>query len=238
MKRFLLTFCLILAIGSMLKAQNIQLHYDFGKSLYSELDGRPILTSTIEHFIPDKWGSTFFFVDMNYASSGVTNAYMEINRQFKISSKCPVNLHIEYNGGIAKGLVENNILLNNAYLAGLTYNYNSKDFSKGFSVSTLYKYIQKHNSPQSFQLTATWYLHLCKSMFTFNGFADFWREETLYGKTIFLTEPQFWFNLDALKGVSDQCRLSIGSEVKLSNNFEGRDGFYCIPTLAIKWRFN
>lgn len=237
MKRFLLAICFILAIGSVSKAQNIQLHYDFGKSLYNELDGRPVLTSTIEHFIPDKLGNTFFFVDMSYSSSGVTNAYMEIFRQFKLSKNCPINLHLEYNGGIVKGLTENNMFLNNAYLVGGTYNFNTKDFSKGFSLSVLYKYLQKHDSPQSFQLTASWFLHFNKAMFTFCGFADFWREETQFGKTIFLSEPQFWFNLNALKCVDDKFKLSVGSEVKLSNNFEGRDGFYCIPTLAVKWTF-
>lgn len=237
MKRFFLTLCLILAFASLVKAQNIQLHYDFGRSLYDELDGRPLLTSTIEHFIPDSWGSTYFFVDMSYSKSGVTNAYMEISRQIRLSKKCPVNLHVEYNGGIIKGLTENKMFLNNAFLVGGTYNLAAKDFTKGMSFSLLYKYLQKHKSPQSFQLTATWYYHFYNSMFSFMGFADLWREETAYGKLIFLSEPQIWFNLNALKGVSDKCKLSFGSEIKLSHNFEGRDGFYCIPTLAAKWTF-
>lgn len=237
MKRFLLAICLVLAISGAVRAQNIQVHYDFGRSLYNEMDGRPLLTSTIEHFIPDSWGNTFFFVDMSYTKNGVTNAYMEIFRQIKLSSKCPINLHLEYNGGIVKGMVENKTFLNNAFLIGGTYNLAAKDFSKGMSFSLLYKYLQKHNSPQSFQLTTSWYLHLHKNMFSLTGFADFWREETRYGKVIFLAEPQFWFNLNALKGVNDKCKLSVGSEVKLSHNFEGRDGFYCIPTLAMKWTF-
>ncbi|WP_287827018.1 DUF5020 family protein, partial [Bacteroides sp.] len=42
-------------------------------------------------------------------------------------------------------------------------------------------------------------------------------------------------NLNKIKGINDRLNLSVGSEVKLSHNFEGRDGFYCIPTLAMKW---
>ena len=77
-----------------------------------------------------------------------------------------------------------------------------------------------------------------KNLLTFSGFADWWREETNYGKTIFLSEPQFWVNLNRIKGVNKNFNLSVGSEVELSNNFGGRDGFYVIPTLALKWTLN
>lgn len=40
-----------------LQAQNIQLHYDFGRSLYDkDLKGRPLLTSTSRSSIPTNWG--------------------------------------------------------------------------------------------------------------------------------------------------------------------------------------
>ena len=102
----------------------------------------------------------------------------------------------------------------------------------------MYKYIQKHHSPNNFQLTGTWYMNFSNNLLTFSGFADWWREETADGKTIFLTEPQFWVNLNRIKGISDKFKLSVGSEVELSNNFGGRDGFYVIPTLALKWTIN
>lgn len=54
----------------------------------------------------------------------------------------------------------------------------------------------------------------------------------------FLTEPQFWVNLNKLQAVDDKFKLSVGSELKLSHNFSGRDGFYAIPTLAVKWTFD
>ena len=232
MKRLVFLFCLVLSVTT-LAAQNIQLHYDFGRGLYNELEGRPLITSTAEHFIPDSWGNTFFFIDMNYTKSGIASAYGEIFRQISFSPKCPINLHLEYNGGVIKGAD-----LNNAYLVGGTYNLNSKDFSKGISFSALYKYLQKHPSPQSFQFTTSWFVHFHKKMFSFLGFADVWREKNAHGLMIFLAEPQFWFNLNELKGVDDRVKLSLGSELKLSHNFEGRDGFYCLPTLALKWTFN
>ena len=42
-----LFLCMLLSAVPGLQAQNIQLHYDFGRSLYDkDLQGRPLLTST------------------------------------------------------------------------------------------------------------------------------------------------------------------------------------------------
>jgi hypothetical protein len=47
-----LFLCMLLSAVPELQAQNIQLHYDFGRSLYDkDLQGRPLLTSTVESFI-------------------------------------------------------------------------------------------------------------------------------------------------------------------------------------------
>ena len=54
----------------------------------------------------------------------------------------------------------------------------------------------------------------------------------------FSFRAQIWVNLNKLKGVDDKFKLSVGSEVELSHNFSGRNGFYTIPTLAIKWTFD
>lgn len=224
--------CMLLSVAG-LRSQNIQLHYDFGRSLYDkDYAGRPVLTSTVEKFHPDTWGSTFFFVDMDYNSEGVAAAYWEIAREVKFW-KGPFSTHLEYNGGLAKGFS-----YNNAYMLGGTYTYDNASFSKGFSLTAMYKYIQKHRSPNNFQLTGTWYVHFCNHLFTFSGFADCWREETAFGKTIFMAEPQFWVNLNRMKGVNKNFNLSVGTEVELSNNFGGREGFYAIPTLALKWTLN
>ena len=233
MKKALILPLLLLTLISV-KAQNVQVHYDLGGALYdNELDGRPALTTTVEMFRPDKWGSTFFFIDMDYKSSGVVAGYWEIARELKFWNG-PLSIHAEYNGGLAKGFS-----YNNAYLVGGTYSYNSTDFSKGFTFTPMYKYIQKHSSPHNFQLTGTWYLHFANNgLCTFTGFADWWREKNAHGDFIFLAEPQFWVNFNKIKGIDDTFNLSVGSEVELSHNFGGRDGFFCIPTLAIKWTFN
>jgi len=216
-------------------AQNIQLHYDFGNHLSKDLESRPKLTSTVEMFKPDRWGNTFFFVDMDYGSGGVQCAYWEIARELQFW-KAPVSAHIEYNGGLW-AMTPDGFNFNNAYLLGPAYNCNSADFSKGFSFMLLYKHIQKHAEPHNFQLTGTWYWHFAQEKCSFSGFADFWREKTAFGDFVFMSEPQCWLNLNKFNFASDDFKLSIGAEVELSHNFAGK-GFYCIPTLAVKWSFD
>lgn len=219
-------------------SQNIQTHYDFG-------DGRSYLTTTIEMFKPDAWGSTFFFVDYDHNSekSGVLSdkdqpslSYFEIARGLKFWD-APVEMTIEYNGGLTNGTS-----LANAYLAGPAYSWNASDFSMGYTVKTLYKHIanQLNSGEFCWQLTGVWYykLKLTDSYsLSFNGFVDFWKEKQNFflnkqGETadyVFLTEPQLWFNFNE--------HFSLGGEVELSNNFGLHHGFKTCPTLGAKWIF-
>lgn len=65
------TILLLLVLSTMVvQAQNVQLHYDFGYSLYSELGTRPNVTTTVEMFKADRWGQNYFFV----VPSGRSNA--------------------------------------------------------------------------------------------------------------------------------------------------------------------
>ena len=51
--------------------------------------------------------------------------------------------------------------------------------------------------------------------------------------TVFLTEPQFWYNFTN--------HFSVGTEVEISNNFiynvVDDKSFFINPTLAVKWNF-
>lgn len=223
MKRTLLASLLICSFFLSGFAQNIQLHYDFGDLLYGL--SRPKITTTVEKFHPDGWGSTFFFVDMDYTSQGVASAYWEISRELTFWEG-PLSAHIEYNGGLS-----NQFSYNNAWLAGATYTFNNASFTKGYTLSAMYKHIQELETPYSFQITGTWYINSADGLYSFTGFADWWLEND---KLILLSEPQFWVNLNKLKKVNDKFNLSVGTEVKLSHNFI-EDEFYLIPTLALKW---
>lgn len=234
-RRYILSALLMLLGLTSLSAQNVQLHYDFGRRLYpTDQAERPNLTTTVELFRPDKWGNTFFFVDMNYRREGVTSAYWEIAREFSLG-KTPLNLHIEYNGGLG-----NQFSYNNAYLAGLTYAYNRSDYSAGFTLTPMYKYLARQAKPNSWQLTGTWYLHFAQGLLSFRGFADLWGDRSFTDakpNTVFLAEPQLWLNLNKLPGVDPQCKLSIGTEVEISHNFAVPDKSIINPTIGLKWDF-
>ncbi|MDD2283909.1 MAG: DUF5020 family protein [Paludibacter sp.] len=218
--RKLILACLLIAGAGLVAQTNLQLHYDFGK-------GRNYLTSTIERFKPDTNGSLFYFVDMNYNAGGPTEAYFEIARELKFWDG-PISAHVEYNGGLHAENGGAAFQINNAYLLGGTYSLNSQDFSKGISLSAMYKLIQGNVDPHNFQLTAVWYMHLLQGKLSFTGFADFWREKTFFGSTYtFLSEPQLWYNFNK--------KISAGGEIELGYNFGGVSGFKACPTLAVKY---
>lgn len=228
-----LTAVLLMLVSVKAFGQNVQLYYDFC---------RKSATTTIEMFRPDAVGNTFFFVDLDYTPK-VSGAYWEFSREFCFWQESKVNwlsLHVEYNGGLNTEFGS----FNNAWLGGLTYSGHSKDYSKTWSLSAMYKLIpgtvdargrkQIHN----FQITGVWNLDFFSRWISFYGYADFSREVNPVQGTeyIFAAEPQFWVNLDKIKGM-EKSGLSVGTEVELACNLYGR-GFVVMPAVGVKWTLN
>ena len=240
---------LIAAIALNAAAQNVQLHYDFGHTINSNLSNRPSVTTTVEMFKPDGLGSTFLFVDIDYQRDGVAGAYWEISREFNFTRDKHWAAHIEYNGGLSSDEdTWNATRFQHALLLGGAYNWHNASYSSTFSIQAMYKRYFKNRHWQldgfnGFQLTGVWSTTFGRrGLCTFSGFIDVWYDKNVSGKLITLTEPQFWFNLNAIKGW-EKVKLSIGTEVEMSNCFVydrlGRNNrFYCIPTAAAKWTFN
>lgn len=228
----------LLVLGSTMthtesQAQDIQLHYDFGSALFpNDVPSRPKLTTTVEHFKGDKWGSTFYFVDMDYADGGVKSAYWELSREIR-TWEAPVAVHLEYNGGL-----QNSFSYRDAYLFGASYTYHTSGYDFVLSLIPMYKYIRGNRVPHSFQFTTVWGYTFLRGLLSFNGFFDLWTDTDLKDTTpiVILTEPQIWLNLNAINGVSPDFNLSIGSEIELSYNFVDTRPFV-FPTLALKWTF-
>ena len=239
MKKTLLSALLFIACLPMFAQLNVQMHYDLGKAIYGdELSNRPLFTATVENFKADKWGSTFFFIDLDFGDNTMKSVYAEFSREFKLG-KSPFAAHVEYNGGLS-----GSGSYNDAYLAGGAWNWANKDFSKTFSLQLLYKHLanQPSSNKHSWQVTTVWGIHFANGLCSFSGFADLWHDNSVTGSLIFCSEPQFWFNLNALESVSDDFKLSLGAEVELTKNMvwptDGlNDNFYAIPTLAAKWTF-
>lgn len=230
--RLFISLLFLTAIQTVSYGQNIQLHYDAG---------RQSMTSTIEMFRADNCGSTFFFVDLDY-NPKVSGAYWEISRElcfWQDSRMAWLSAHVEYNGG----LDSKNGSYNNSWLGGLTWFGHSKDWSKTWSLSMMYKAIPGtvdalgRNQVHNFQITGVWNLDFFNHWLSFNGFADFWREMRPWQGTefIFMAEPQIWVNLRNIKGW-EKVNLSLGTEVELSSNFVGK-GFHAMPTIGAKWTF-
>lgn len=228
-------------------AQNVQFHYDLGHNLYGELSGRPSVTTTVEMFKADKWGSTYMFTDLDYQRDGVAGAYWEISREFNLTPNKQWAAHVEYNGGLSSHeKTWNATRFQHAALLGGAWNWHNDNFSKTFSVQLLYKqfFKSRHMGAKAFssvQLTEVWGINFANNLMSFSGFCDLWYNPNVKGNFIFLSEPQLWVNLNAIKGW-EGVNLSIGSEVELSNNFVWNDHgknnkFYAIPTLAAKWTF-
>lgn len=241
MKKYFVMLAM-LAMGMVANAQNVQLHYDFGRHIYSEDEsGRQSVTATFEQFKADKLGSWYYFIDLDIDRKGMAGAYTEISREFNFLSPCESSAfaaHIEYDGGLSRVAGS----FQQAGLIGVAWNGHSADFSKTYSIQALYKQFFGQNGMKAFssyQLTGVWGINFADNKCTFSGFFDLWGgKKSTDGKNclVFLSEPQFWYNFNK--------HFSAGTEIELSNNFIyssvapwSNDKFYVNPTLAVKYNF-
>ena len=241
MKKFFLGLvCVSIFLVPKVKAQvNIQELYDFGRGHF---------TTTLEMFQGDKWGNTYFFVDVYhpFSASKPMGYYSEITRALNFWGDTPLrdfSIELQWNGGQ---------FANNAWLAGVQYCFHDSDFSNSLTLMLMYKNIRsnKHAISSDFpmQITAVWG---CNNIFgvkglSFAGFFDIWWENfygtpTHFDDVVFLAEPQLWYNV----GQHFNCpNLSVGGEVELAYNFAGgrfsgseftkNDGFTMAPCLGLK----
>ncbi|NDW18048.1 DUF5020 family protein [Dysgonomonas sp. 216] len=236
MKKLMLLFAALILVAGI-SAQNLQLHFDGRHGLHSDVAPRNYITATFEMFKPDKWGSTFMFVDLDFNQSrgNIGTMYLEIARDIKVG-KSPIMAHLEFNGGIGKA-EDFGFSIPNAYLVGPSYNRNFGSVNIGTYL--VYKYNAFEKVSNDVQWTVTWGTNLLNNKITLSGFLDLWTENKNKThnngdsgkKVILLTEPQFWYNVTP--------NLSFGSEIEISNNFytNYNNNVYVCPTLAAKWNF-
>ena len=249
MRRF---FLLALSVAALLPAReakaqtNLQILYDFASD-------RRHVTTTLEGFYNDAWGSTFFFIDHDFGSRDADNrvyapsgTYLEIARCLNFwreTALAPLSLQVEYNGGVYNGYT-----VNNALLLGLDWFVHSADYRNTCNFKLLYKTIARTEQQLPLQLTFVWGMRDLFGLtgLSFSGFADFWWEDhTLfadrYGEilpvvshSVFLSEPQLWYNVGQHFGCAN---LHVGGEVELSYDFGTKKGFWCRPCAGVKWIF-
>ena len=237
-----IVFLLAVSLSPFISAQNLQLHYDFGK----QEDGlkRHYYVGTFEYFRPDTLGYTFLFTDFEFNAPdkprGASLGYFELSRTFSFPGlrDMPVvkNLlfHIEYNDGNvifpADDSTTGGANLYNSWLAGPEYAVMLGDLS--LNAMVLYKYIRDSSGPDA-QFTLVWFYPLWKNRFSLSGYIDIWSQDDFGNEkkiAVVYAEPQVWFNLVR--------HLSVGSEWKISKNFiEGSKRVEIFPTLGVKWEF-
>lgn len=250
MKRTLLSALAIMSMAAAHAQFNLQFHNDFGRAIYgNDEGGRQRFTVTAEYFKADRAGSTYLFIDMDYRGKGAANngaigAYWEMGRDFTFhtfqkNNQHSLTAHLEYDGGLNNGSS-----FQQAVLVGPAWQWHSQNFSKTFSLQVLYKQFFKsefNDAHASFQLTPVWGVTFAQGLCTFSGFADLWYGYRPYKEDkglVFLTEPQFWFNVYGKDRQNN--KLSIGTEVEVSNDFIWGNldkSFYINPTLAVKYTF-
>lgn len=240
LRNIVLSVAILCAAGAI-QAQNLQLHFDPRHSLYGDKVA-PVnyLTATFEMFKPDKWGNTFMFVDFdfNFDKRNPGLAYAEIAREFKIGD-FPLLPHIEYNGGLglARGS-DAGFSIPSSYLGGFGYPFQLGSFFMNTYLA--YKLNAFDKTSHDVQWTVTWNSTLAGGKISLAGFMDLWTEDKSFTegkgvsgkKVVFLSEPQFWYNLTS--------NFALGTEVELSYNFVNKfneSKFYAIPTIATKWNF-
>lgn len=225
-------FLFVLLLTTSLFAQNLQVHYDFGK-------GRSYFTTTLEMFKPDAYGSTFWFVDFDYNDAikdkSASMAYWEIVRYFTLpflknsNTLNQLTISFQYNDGL-------NTFgsFGNVWLGGINYPIDLKIVT----LNTEILLRKAENQDANFQLTTFWSITLFNGKLVFSGFLDVWGQDNYDfdadgtdSQIVILTEPQLWYNISK--------NLSVGSEVEISKNFIFGVGsnFKFMPTLGLKWDF-
>lgn len=230
------------------EAQNIQLHYDLGRYVHPDAQAhRPVMTATLEQQSLDRWGDTFYFVDMTWLDQGAVSANWKFMRNLRFWSG-PLSWHVRYDGGLrfidtkssSPATASRAISMRDAFMTGGTYTYLSKDRRLMLSFSALYKHIKGHHKPHNIEFCPVWKYSSASGLFSATGFLSLWSEEDnrpgWATDLKLMTQPQFWLNLNKVKGIAKDFNLSVGTEVRISKNIDAPQ-WICAPTLALKWSF-
>lgn len=229
---------ILLLVSSVLSAQNLQVHYDFGED-------RKFITTTLEMFKPDTLGSTFWFVDFDFNYPGsprsMSAAYWEISRDFYLPCLRnnpwfdQITFHLEYNDGFTSFQITDSLTgaasYNSVFLTGFAHPLRIGNVE--LTTQWLCRMPRGMDVPD-FQFTMVWAQSFLKNKMLFAGFMDLWSQDKVehpdQKEFVFLTEPQLWYFFNK--------HIACGSEIEISRNFPvGPNKWKFFPTLALRWDF-
>lgn len=222
-----------LCLPSLLFAQernlwtNLQLHRDIHRELF---------TSTIEIFEQDRYGTTFFFTDFDFGSSGQQANYFEIARHFAVyrTRGAVWNLSLQYNDGVLPTDAEFGKGIPRTVLGGIAFS----ELRVGpMSLELQMLARQEFAADLGWQLTAVWYCPIRKTALEFLGYVDVNSNKTGDQPNSLQAEPQLQYR----RGI-----WAVGTELEISRNFTGayteQHGFayhtwYTHPTIFLRVDF-
>ena len=221
---------LFLCLPYSLLGQNIQFHYDFSDGFGKSSDPRGFLTTTLDFYKSDSYGSSWWFVDFDFSDdSKIGQAYFEIARDQKIGN-FPLLAHIEFNGGLYQGAA-----IDNSFHSGIMYPFDIGPIS--FETALMYRYTTDSKEYTDSKIGISWYADLLNGKISLIGFFNMWTQDaeknssSATGKNIsFISEPQIWYNIND--------SFSIGSEIEFSYNFLfDAEGLQLYPTVGLRLFF-
>jgi nucleoside-specific outer membrane channel protein Tsx len=241
------------------KKTECQLHADFNRVLPTpgwDNESNDIWTLTVEHFSEWKYGDTFLFMDLETKPTfreTPDTMYFEIAPRFSLDKilkqkLVPSNflgevyMAFQYNGADVD-------FIGTSWLGGVSIDFLGQP-NYGFSNLSLYvkdsnrkkAFVDALNCYQndtSWQVTFVWGqpFSLGPLQMEFNGFLDYWQENSLFIKDktyqILLTEPQLRLKLSSFTGKDHFLSNSVvGTEIEISYHFfDENDEWRINPTL-------
>ena len=236
----ILLFFIMATAQDFLLDLNLQAHYDFRRD-------HPTVTQ--EFFATDKFGYTFFFMDVNFdrtrKSSGASDFYFELMRYFTLRRfhKYTIYTTVQYDDGsdpIAR-----------VWLAGLNVG-NIKFGSLEINTEFLLK--KEYRLNVNWQYTLVWFAALFNGKIEFNGFFDYWVND-VHNKNWPAFDPEvaatkYSFQAEPQLGWRFTPHWKIGSELEISRGFLGsvtgrlaireqyrHDLWYFLPTVFLQYNF-
>jgi nucleoside-specific outer membrane channel protein Tsx len=235
------------------KKTECQIHADINRVPPS--DHNDIWTLTAEHYSEWKYGDTFLFMDLETQptfSQTPATMYFEIAPRFSLDKilkqeliSSPflgeVYLAFQYNGADVP-------FIPTSWLAGVSVDFlgqpnygfsNISVFVKDCDRKAAFDDASPYQNDTSWQVTFVWGqpFNLGPLQMEFNGFLDYWQENSLFIKDktyrILLTEPQLRLKLSSFAGKDNFLSNSVlGTEIEISHHFFGENDDWRInPTL-------
>lgn len=234
-KRLLAVLAVLLTATLAGRAQTTaEIHYDFSRHIYNDLQDEKPIQIKLKHLSYDKWGRNYGYVRLSPARNGLNDIDTRLQRDLKFVD-APFALRMEYHGYM-RYLQP---MSGHGLSAGVAYRYHNEYVD--LSIAPSYRYDFGIAKPNNFQLWGDIAWTSWNRCWTIRSFFVLrtdgrWADES-GRKVIFRIEPQIWCNLNQFVGVADDVNLSIGTEMRVEYNTIIPEALHVRPTIAAKWTF-